>query len=298
MIALLTFAGTWAEPGTGYPSDVARDCADIVEEVPVQAPWSFGPIPPGALTSPSYKESVAIAVDNAVNWLLLNPTRDFMLGGYSQGAEAAARVYGETLDGRLSHMRHLYCGGFTFGNPSRQLEHTFYAGPPRDGEGIAGYRMSGMGIEWADECDVYDIYAGVPPTLTGEIMRDVYTLCTDLQIHDMAQFVTDLAANMVELLGNLDGDAYGAVQRGARKYNIDLSGSEPVDVAPLRDKYLSVKGIAAAVQACILGLQFLCWQPPTAPHIQYSIREVFPGQTYLQHAVQHVNHWVAERNSG
>ena len=31
----------------------------------------------------------------------------------------------------------------------------------------------------------------------------------------------------------------------------------------------------------------------TAPHIEYHIRQVFPGQTYVQLAIQHVRHWAA-----
>ena len=52
--AVLTFAGTWAAPGTGYPSDVVHAAdPDLVFEVPIQAPWTFGPIPPGAPPEPS-----------------------------------------------------------------------------------------------------------------------------------------------------------------------------------------------------------------------------------------------------
>src|SRR6476469_9006279 len=43
--AVLTFAGAFAAPGTGYPSDVVNAAAaDLVYEVPVQSPWTFGPI--------------------------------------------------------------------------------------------------------------------------------------------------------------------------------------------------------------------------------------------------------------
>jgi hypothetical protein len=212
--ACLTFAGTWAAPGTGYPSDVAQACSDVVEEIAVQAPWSFGPIPPGQITAPSYQESVAIAVDWACDWLLANPGRTFLLGGYSQGGEAAGRVYAETLPGgRLEALRGNYVAGYVFGNPSRYLEHTFYAGPPRDGEGIAQFRLPDMGDDWCSLCDTYDMYAGVPATLTGEIMRDVSTLCTELQLHDLQQFAEDLAANCIEIVQNLDGDAYDDLKR-------------------------------------------------------------------------------------
>jgi hypothetical protein len=100
--AVLTFAGTWAAPGTGYPSDVvAAADPDLVFEVPIQAPWTFGPISPGAPLSPSYAESVRIAVTNAIGWINNYPKQTFALGSYSQGAEAASRVLAEIMTGTL-----------------------------------------------------------------------------------------------------------------------------------------------------------------------------------------------------
>jgi hypothetical protein len=276
---------------------VARACP--VEEIPVQAPWSFGPIPPGELRAPSYAESVSIGVDWACDWINAHPHRTFLLGGYSQGGEAASRVYAELgRGGRLEHAAPYFVAGYVFGNPSRHIEHTFYGGPPRDGEGIASYRLPRMDDNWCSLVEPGDIYGGVPTSLAGEIMRDVYTLCTDLQIHDRDQFAVDLVANMIELIGNLDGDAYDAVSYGVRQHNIDLSGANILPGEKLRaegERLLSVRGIAAAIHAAILGLQFLCQSPPTAPHIEYHLREVFPGQTYVGLAIQHVTDWAARR---
>ena len=91
-MAILTCSGTWAAPGVGYPSDVARACADVGDEIPVQAPWSFGPIPPGDFRAPSYAESVEIGVDWAVEWIMAHEDRPVVLGGYSQGGESASRI--------------------------------------------------------------------------------------------------------------------------------------------------------------------------------------------------------------
>ena len=72
--AVLTFAGTFAAPGTGYPSDVVNaDDPGLVFEVAVQSPWSFGPIPPGTPTAPSYAQAVQIGVDFATAWINANP---------------------------------------------------------------------------------------------------------------------------------------------------------------------------------------------------------------------------------
>ena len=299
--ALLTCSGTWAPPGVGFPSDVANGCLDVIEEVPVQAPWSFGPIPPGDFRAPSYKESVDIGVDWAVDWLLAHPNRTFLLGGYSQGGECASRIYQETLaGGRLESVRRNYVGGFTFGNPSRQLEHTFYGGPPRRGEGIAQDRQSGMGDDWADEVEQGDMYGAVPTNLAGEIMRDVYTMCIEMEMHSGAvEFAQTFAVNCMEVVQNLDGDAYDDVEQTAAAMGADLEGAERLDVSGIsarmggEDDVLSVKGIAAAIEAAIIALVFFC--QGTAPHIQYHTREVFPGQTYVQHAQQHVRYWAGTR---
>jgi hypothetical protein len=251
---------------------------------------------PEGIRAPSYQESIDISVDWAVDWVLNNADRPIILGGYSQGGEAASRCRMEfEPDGRLENLRRNYVAGYAFGNPSRFLEHTFYAGPLTDGEGIAQFRLPQLDWDWCELIDTYDMYGGVPATLTGDIMRDVYTLCTQLQLHDMRQFARDLAANCIAVVQNLDGDAYDDLIGGSARHGVDLSGAyvfPPEDFALIDDKILSVKGIAAAIQAAVLGIQFLCWQPPTAPHIEYHIREVFPGQTYLPLAIQHVRDWV------
>jgi hypothetical protein len=285
---------------------VAWHCLDVIEEIPVQAPWSMGPLGGAGdegFHSPSYKESVQIGVDWAVDWLLARPTRTFLLGGYSQGGECASRIYQETLPGgRLESVRHNYVGGFTFGNPSRQLEHTFYAGPQRRGEGIAQYRMSGMGDDWADEIDQGDMYGAVGKGLAGEIMRDVYTMVTEMEMHSgAAAFAQTFAYNCVEIVQNLDGDAFDDVNEAAYAMGADFTGARRVDIegaiGRLGDRIpegaISIKGVTAAVIAAIQALIFFC--QGTRPHIEYHIREVFPGQTYLQHAIQHVHHWAGTR---
>jgi hypothetical protein len=303
--ALLTCSGTWAPPGVGFPSDVAHGCSDVCEEIPVQAPWSFGPLGGAGdqgFHSPSYKESVQIGVDWSVDWLLAHPNRTFLIGGYSQGGECASRIWQETQPGgRLESVAHNFIGGYTFGNPSRLVEHTFHAGPPRKGEGIAQYRMPPpLGDWWADELDPGDMYAAVPTNLAGEIMRDVYTMCVEMEMHSgAAEFAQTFAANCAEIVQNLDGDAYDDVEETAATMGADLSGARRLDVSGIaarlggEDDILSARGIAAAIEAAILAIIFFA--QGTRPHIEYHLREVFPGQTYLAHAIQHVHHWANTR---
>jgi hypothetical protein len=281
---------------------VARACADVGDEVPVQAPWTFGPIPPfeeEGIRAPSYQESVAIAVDWAAQWVLDNPDRPVVLGGYSQGGEAASRTRMEfEAGGRLEGLRRNFVAGYCFGNPSRAAQHTFHGGPPTPFDGIAAFRLPAAvcGDEWCELVDPGDLYGTSARGLTGEIERDVYGLCTELQIHDPQQFVADFIANCIEIVGNLDGDAGAALMAGADQQGVGLSGAHVFGrerIQPLADK-VSLKGIACAVAAAIDGLIFFCSPPfPTAAHCEYHIREVLPGQTYVQLGVQHVRHWAA-----
>jgi hypothetical protein len=305
--ALLTCSGTWAPPGVGYPSDVANACLGVIEEIPVVAPWSMGPLGGASgegAQSPSYQESVEIAVNWACDWLLAHPHRTFMLGGYSQGGEAASRIYQETLPGgRLESVAGNFVAGFTLGNPSRWLNHTFFECPPRNGEGIAEFRMGEVTDEWADYVDPGDMYGAVPDNLTGEIMRDVYTMITEMQLHDgFLAFAQCFAANCVELLGNLDGDAYDTAMDEARAQGVSFEGARLIDRARLQELgnriggdggAISVKGVAAAVAAAIRAITFFA--QGTRPHIEYHIREVFPSQTYLQHAIGHVHYFAGTR---
>jgi hypothetical protein len=295
---LLTCSGTWAPPGVGFPSDVAHACLDVIDEVPVQAPWSFGPIPPGDFRAPSYQESIGIGVDWAVDFLCNNAHRRFMLGGYSQGGECASLIWQETQTGRLQHLAQNFVGGYTFGNPSRLLEHTYYQGERKRGEGIAEYRMpEPLGDWWADEVDQGDMYGAVPKGLAGEIMRDIYTLCTEMEMHSgAAEFAKTFAFNCIAVVNNLDGDAYDDVLQMATSMGANFEGAQALSVERISARLgddgdiLSIKGIAAAIEAAVFALIFFC--QGTRPHIEYHIREAFPGQTYVQHAIQHVRYWA------
>jgi len=262
--ACLTFSGTWAPPGVGYPSDVAQACADVVEEIPAQAPWSFGPVPPGGIGSPSYAESVSIAVEWAVGWLLDNPTRTFLIGGYSQGAEAASRVYAELLPGgRCEHLRKNFVAGYTFGNPCRPEARTFYNDPaPTVGAGIAVWRLDPGTLDWnwIDCAAAGDIYTSTPVgNNTGVIMRDAYEMAVKLQLHDFMRFAGDFGDSVWKLVQDATED------------------------------------IPAALDAAGRGLGFVMTNPPTARHISYQFDEARPGQTHVALAIQHVRDWSARR---
>jgi hypothetical protein len=268
----------------------------------VQGPNSFGPIPPlttpEGIRAPSYAESVGISVDWAVDWTLTNPGRPVVVGGYSQGGEAASRYRMEfEPDGRLADLRANWVCGYAFGNPSRHLEHTYYGGPGTPFDGIAAFRLPQMGWDWCELIDPGDLYGTSARGLTGEIERDVYTMCTAMELHSgMREFAQTLVANLLEVAKNLDGDAYDDLTRGVARHGVDLSGATllpPERFTPLTERLLTVEGIACAIAAAIDGLIFFCSPPfPTAAHCEYHLREVWPGQTYVGLAIQHVHDWV------
>jgi hypothetical protein len=159
-----------------------------------------------------------------------------------------------------------------------------------------------MGDDWADEVEQGDMYGAVPKGLSGEIMRDVYTLCTEMEMHSgAAAFAQTFVYNCIEIVQNLDGDAHDDLVALSYDMGLDFSHAVRLDTRRIERRLgdlipegaLSVKGIAAAVTAAVIAISFFA--QGTRPHIEYHIREVFPGQTYLQHAIQHVRHWAGTR---
>jgi hypothetical protein len=133
--------------------------------------------------------------------------------------------------------------------------------------------------------------------LGGEIQRDVYTLCTQMEMHSGGvEFCKTLVANLIEVAHNLDGDAYDDLKAGAARHGVDLSGATiapPEAIQRVSDGLLSVEGIVWAIAAAVDALIFFCSPPfPTAPHCEYHVREVWPGMTYVGLAIQHVHDWV------
>jgi len=250
------------------------------------------------MRAPSYEESVQIGLDWAVDWVLTNPDRPVILGGYSQGGECASRVRMEFEPGRrLAHLRQNFVAGYVFGNPARHLGHTYYGGPPTSFDGIGQFRLPEMGWDWCELVDPGDLYATSARGLTGEIERDVYRLCTTMQLHEGAlAFCQTLIRNLMEVVRNLDGDAYDDLETGMARHGVDLSGATllpPERLQPLTDRLVTIEGIACAIAAAVDGLIFFCSPPfPTAAHCEYHLREVWPGQTYVGLGVQHVRDYI------
>jgi hypothetical protein len=232
--AVLTFAGTWAAPGTGYPSDVVNGLAQVnpmlCYEVPVIAPWSFGILGPGGPTADSYDQSVQTAVEFAGNWMADNPNQTFALGGYSQGGEAASRVaIALQPGGALAEYAENFIGGYTFGNPCRG--NNFIApgvANPYGYRGISAVQMTVMPTingqqVWADYVHSpqngdagLDMYAAVPANDVGTLMTQWYTTATVGDINnlgDFTAFIVDalkaVASDVLDLIAGFEAAAQG-----------------------------------------------------------------------------------------
>lgn len=205
--AWLTFSGTWAAPGTGYCSWVLQAAnSDLVYEVPVQSPWSFGFVG-GAPGGASYRQSVNIGVEWAITWLLAHPLQTFGLAGYSQGGEAASRVLWEVINpgGRLYHLRPNYIGSFTLGNPCRQAGHTFPGGADPGGSGISTFNLTNTPPEHVDEANHGDLYTTTPDDGAGVFIRDMYELGIDLQMNDPIGFFVSMLSHLLKVMQDAGG---------------------------------------------------------------------------------------------
>lgn len=268
-LAVLTFAGTFAAPGTGYPSDVVTGVnPNLVFEVPVQSPWTFGPIPPGAPLSPSYSHCIQTAVTNATDWIVANPHQTFALGGYSQGAEAASRVLAEIMTGPLQWARPNLLGGYTFGNPWRMTGHTFPGGTDPGGRGIADANLiaaqipkDGNGVDtWWDFANPGDLYTTTPNDAAGADITAVYKAAVQLSID-----INAIAAVIAGLtgIGGLAQQVVGLL-------------TDPLTRGP------------ALIEAIDLAVTFYATIPPALTHGTYHVVDALPGRTSVQVATDHL----------
>ncbi|MDH6199059.1 hypothetical protein M2272_005726 [Mycobacterium frederiksbergense] len=268
--AVLTFAGTFAAPGTGYPSDVVAGAdPDRVFEVPIQSPWTFGPLPPGAPLSPSYAESVAIAVTNATDWITAHPLQTFALGGYSQGAEAASRVLAAIMTGPLQWARPNLIGGYTFGNPWRLTGHTFPGGTDPGGRGIATTNLTAdqipkdaNGVDtWWDFANPGDLYTTTPNDVAGADITAVYKAAVQLSLQ-----VNAIAAVIAGLTG-----------QGSLAQQVLALVTDPIVGGP------------ALVEAINLAVAFYATNPPALAHNTYQIVDALPRRSSVAVAIDHLN---------
>ena len=296
--ACLTFRGTGGIVGWDYTSRVAAAAGSHVTEIPVPYSASMGPVPVGAASdfrAPSGSQSRDAAVEWAATWIE-NSTQSFVLGGYSQGADAASRVRALLEPGRrLARHRDRYVCGYMFGNPTRRFGHTFYLGSIPAGQGIADWHVpeSCCTWDWLEAVQPGDLYGNVPLGDVGEVCREAYRLIMALQFTDLGALASSFLANLMSLLDEAGVDAAG-IQKPEAIVSGALGGllsSLIPQLGPLIAQSGGNRESAAAAQAAVLGLRFAASNPPTAAHITYEFAQALPGMTYLQLATQHVTEW-------
>ncbi|HUO36770.1 MAG TPA: hypothetical protein VMU34_02485 [Mycobacterium sp.] len=305
--ACLTFRGFGGVVGLDYTSRVAQACAARVEEVPIDYPASMGGIPGGVANdpnAPSGNDGVKVAIELAPEWFAHNPTRTFVLGAYSLGAIAASHVRAELEPGgRFADYKSDYVCGFTFGNPCRAFGHTFYLGAIPNGHGISAFQLpeSCCTWDWCDEANPGDIYTNVPLGDVGKICTDAYGIVMDTTISDPIGTARKLIPQLLKIvhdagvkipfLDNLGDISQGAL--GPELIGLLLSVLTGV-FASIGGGGRNLTGPAAAVQAAIMGLRFYGDNLSTRPHIIYEFEQAMPGQSHLDHAIQHVNDWAKQ----
>jgi hypothetical protein len=297
----IVFRGTGGIVGQDYVSRVCQGAGDLVEEVNPDWPASMGGLPPGAPGTPSMNKAVQIAIESGSREI--RSGRTFVLGGYSAGAIVASRLRTMLEPGQaLAQYRPNFVCGFTFGNPSRAFGHTYYLGAIPNGQGISTFHMPAatLGWDWADMAHPDDFYTNIPPGDTWDICSDVYAYVTDLALDDPLGLITRMLPMILSVLEDAGitlpfiGGALGSITNPAALVGLMLPmliSMLPGLIGGIGGGGGQLTGPAAAVQAAILGLKFLF--AGTGPHISYHVNEVWPGQTYLGLAIQHVRDWSA-----
>jgi len=318
--AMLTIRGTGGIIGQDYTSVIAQHAP--VEEVPLDYAASMGGLPVGAagnVGDPSGSACVDQAYAMGRDWIRANPTRSFVLGGYSLGAIAASLLRRSLEpDGELAQYRKNLVCGVTLGNPSRAFGHTYYLGAIPNGQGISDFHLGAYILQdwsWCDLAHPDDLYTNTPLGATGDIIEQFYKIIMGTAVSDplgtMARMLPPLIQAVEDALGTtgttvpggpggLMGLLGGGLLGGAAGIASLLPAVLPMLVGLIGSLAggsgagglnANATGPVAAVQAMILALKF--FGSGTGPHISYQTNEVWPGQTYLGLGIQHVNDWCS-----
>ncbi|MCG7607066.1 PE-PPE domain-containing protein [Mycobacterium sp. CnD-18-1] len=175
---------------------------------------------------------------------------NFILIGYSQGALVTSKVLQRMMGGDLARYLDRCIAGVTFGNPCRERGHYVGVNNP-GGQGLDPNPLKNTPTWWYDYATVGDIYADGPGNDDHEAAEHMTAIFQAVQGH-LLTGQDNLFEQVVELFLN-----------------------------PFREAPAAMKAIAS-------GIGFFTANPPTAPHIEYSVRECVPGVTYFDHAMDYV----------
>ncbi|AYB69374.1 lysin B [Mycobacterium phage Gancho] len=295
----IVFRGTGGIIGQDYVSRVLQGCADLVEEVHPAFAATMGGIPvgtAGGINDPSMAHAVALAFADAQRIFLerfrANPRIRVVIGGYSAGAVAAA-MFRQWL---LTNYPDNYLCSFSFGDPTRPAGGAYFGGVAAPGRGISTWRFGD--IRDYRHCWLAapgDMYTSVPDNAVGDIMDTAYDIVTQVELSDFLGTAFGVA-RQIPIIMEEAGIGLPSVFKALAGGPAGLVGlGVPLIMGLLGGLIGGQKnptGVAAAAQAAMIALQFATSNPPTAAHIQYEFREVWPGQTYLGLAIQHVRDWA------
>lgn len=177
-------------------------------------------------------------------------SQKFILIGYSQGAMITSRVLRRMMVGDLQGYLGRCIAGVTFGNPLRE-EHHFVGDVDPGGHGLDPNCLVDTPDWWRDYAIAGDIYT------CGDGGRDAEAM----------EYMTAI---------------YSTVQGNAVSGR-DSLGEQLIELFmnPFRQAPSVMKAIAS-------GIGFVAAHPPTAPHIEYHVRQCFPGVTHFDSAVAFV----------
>lgn len=302
----LVYRGTGGVIGEDLVSRVCQGAADLVEEINPDYPASMGGLAVGTavdLNGLSMDRGCAIGFENGKKEFLkryaANPQTKVVIGGYSQGAVVAAMLR-QWL--QINYPENYLCS-FSFGDPTRPVGGCYFAGTPTQGCGIASWHYGDV-TDWRHCWLAHpgDMYTSVPDNAVGKVLQDGYDGVTKVQISD--PLVT--AEAIVKMVLAIAEDSGASLPMIARMLLRDGPACLPEWLVPfvinalegligglMNHNTASQSSAAAGVEAALIGLRFVGDNPPTRCHISYHIDEVWPGQTYLGLAIQHVRDWAS-----
>lgn len=296
----VVYRGTGGIIGEDYVSRVCQQVSDLVEEVNPSFPATMGGLPVGAaggFGDPSAEHAVAQGYEEGkrvvIDAIRIDPSRKIIIGGYSLGAIVAAML----REWILKTYPNNYLCSFSFGDPTRPVGGCYFGGTPTKGHGISSWLYGD--VKDFRHCWLAapgDMYTSVPDDKAGEIMQDFFDIVTSIELSDpttllsildtLPEILDDAGIKIPDIIKLLGGDQNEWNEVGQNGIDIIIQSI----IGAISGKQ---QGIGAIIEAIVCALQFVATQPPTAPHIEYEFREVWPGQTYLGLAVQHVRDYAS-----
>lgn len=253
----LAFRGTGGIIGEDIVSRAFQGASDLIEEINPAWDATMGGIPVG--TAPaggglSMNRAVDAAFEAGKAEFLARRRDNPNLKVVIGGYSAGAVVAARLRQWLQASYPNNYLCSFSFGDPTRPVGGAYYGGLAAPGRGIGSWRYGDTG-DWR-HCwlaDPADMYTSVPDNNTGAIMQTAYDIVTNVQLSDPFRTAQAIAEKVPVIIDQFFADP--------------LAGFD---------------AIGRAGQFVIDG---------TRPHIEYHLREAWPGQTFLGLAVQHIRDW-------